>query len=908
MRRTGAEKLSKLTKLSRWRYAIIVPVAVLVLAIVLGPVLIRTSPFLGVRQQIAAAMLADMFERDVQVQGDVDIALGSIVVMRIDGAKIGSRIDYASGFNEYVDHVELAFGLMNAITGEFKTSSFTMEGLNLEVGAAAKGRSSTGEDEFRRARLKALAETPVRFLTNPVARNMMLKDLSIMFRDADAGWNEKLVVAEASSRVSTDDRRILLEGRGAVNDVPMSLVGSFPDPQAGGNASGTFMVGLEVAGASSTVAGQIDLSGEIATIDADFDGAASLVSKLFEMFGIEAEFEGRSSTKAKLAGPLDKIGASEIAFALDIADGYEIDIRGRIDNLTEMQGLNLEVEGTAPEKPPVRPEDATFLDLDVTGFRGVVAGNVGSVNLDQLIIFSTSASAEFNNIGPISVTRVVKTGDGELSVEGIHVLNGPPERRTLDLKGSVRDVLSLDGITLGGSFDLPAASALSLEGAGAEAALGRLAGKMVLKGANGDFALESFEAQVQGSDLLQLTLRHVDKGESQLDEVAVNAELEISDLTSFAAALDQTIDKVGSVAFDGEISVSEIAPSILGVLRIDKTQMDVELRGSLDKGAPRLNGSVTSKRLHLDDLRGFVDVLRIGSKQDVDRIDIDDKFVDALRARIDIDFARIAGGGTGGKSAGQISGIVDYQDGVIALDPLKMRYLNGTITAKSRTDTRKAPLSHRVEGKLSRIRIGSLLNQLRAPRLFSGSLNLSYKLTLRGEDFAKALKTASGSVSGSVWGGTVETGLLDLTGLNLITWLGTSSKAAGRAKIVCAVMPFQFKNGRGATRSMIIETDYVQALGAGSVDFAKNRINISFQPRPKVKQVVDTVSPFTVVGPLNRPNIKLNKGGKVGRAVGETLTLPLNVLGALFIGKQKKSPKHKPCVVQRKAPPKKKKR
>ncbi len=427
-------------------------------------------------------------------------------------------------------------------------------------------------------------------------------------------------------------------------------------------------------------------------------------------------------------------------------------------------------------------------------------------------------------------------------------------------------------------------------------ALGRMAGILSIAAAEGDFIIETFQGEIKESDLMQLTFRLVDREAARLKDVALQAELIIRDLTAFAAALNQEVGKVGAVSFSGEFSLSELAPSLLGSVTVDTTQMDVDLRGSLEDGVPRVDGSLKSKTLHLDDIRGLIGLMQIGSTQDIDEIDVSDKLEEAIRARIDLDLEGIAGGDAATKNARQIKGTIEYRDGSLLLDPLTVNYLSGTVITSFHTDMRKSPLSHRIKGRVSKLQMGELLREMQVPQMISGSLTLDYDLAMSGNSVSDALKTTSGSISGSIWGGFLETDLLDLSGLNLITWLGTSSKAKGRAQLVCARLPIQFNNGRGSTRSFIIETKYVQAIGAGSVDLRKNRVNLSFQPRPKVKQVINIVSPFSVVGPLGSPAVKLEKGGVAGRAVAETLALPLNVLGGIFAGKPRQAPGHRACV------------
>ena len=39
------------------------------------------------------------------------------------------------------------------------------------------------------------------------------------------------------------------------------------------------------------------------------------------------------------------------------------------------------------------------------------------------------------------------------------------------------------------------------------------------------------------------------------------------------------------------------------------------------------------------------------------------------------------------------------------------------------------------------------------------------------------------------------------------------------ATLVCVIAPFTFKNGRGTTRGLVLETANVQVVGVGAIDF-----------------------------------------------------------------------------------------
>lgn len=70
-----------------------------------------------------------------------------------------------------------------------------------------------------------------------------------------------------------------------------------------------------------------------------------------------------------------------------------------------------------------------------------------------------------------------------------------------------------------------------------------------------------------------------------------------------------------------------------------------------------------------------------------------------------------------------------------------------------------------------------------------------------------------------------------------------------------------------------------------------------FAPRPKHDYLVGRVGPVHVRGPLSDPEVKLADGAVAAKVLGETLGLPLHLLGSLVGANGQPLPNHEPCVV-----------
>ena len=198
--------------------------------------------------------------------------------------------------------------------------------------------------------------------------------------------------------------------------------------------------------------------------------------------------------------------------------------------------------------------------------------------------------------------------------------------------------------------------------------------------------------------------------------------------------------------------------------------------------------------------------------------------------------------------------------------------------------------------------MGRLLGQLGLRAPISGTVYVSTDIQVWGESPESWIKTMSGKLTMSLWGGRVPGRLLDLTGLNLVSWLAAKDSKSDSTKLVCVVVPVRLKQGVANGRSMIIETENVQIAGGGTINFRNGGLKLAFMPRAKKQQLIEIVTPFRITGTFNNPKVHM-EGGKGGRAFAEVVALPFNLFGQIFTGNKPKSKKEKPCVLPKNTRP-----
>ena len=238
-----------------------------------------------------------------------------------------------------------------------------------------------------------------------------------------------------------------------------------------------------------------------------------------------------------------------------------------------------------------------------------------------------------------------------------------------------------------------------------------------------------------------------------------------------------------------------------------------------------------------------------------------------------------------------------------SLSEFTLEYLGGVIGGNITGNFQNDIPAYAAKVRVKKWRMGRLLGELGLRAPISGTVYLNVDLQAEGETPGSWVKTMSGKLTASLWGGRVPGRLLDLTGLNLVSWLAAKDSKSDSTKLVCVIVPVRLKQGVANGRSMIIETENVQIAGGGTINFRNGGLELAFMPRPKKQQLIDIVTPFRINGTFSNPKLHL-EGGKGGRVFAEALSLPFNLVGQLFTGNKPKSKKEKPCVLPKNTRPK----
>jgi len=864
-----------------------------------GFLALNTGLFMPLRQSAAERLLAATLESPVRVDGPVDIGFSETLEVRVKDVWLLPRRGDGKNRTTTFKSIELEIPYAAVTGGSPQLTGLGLNGSAFELGPDVAASDETGRAEgFVAQREPVLATLPGALLTSGVAENLRLSDIALTYTDEAAGWNETLEIVELTLLKPRDKLQIAVSGHARLNGSEVILSGGVDGREAGADNSRRHLrLDLRLDGLNAVVEGNLSVSSPVAALDATVESRSASLGTLLKTIAVAGPLDGKAGLKGKLTGPLDTLALSQLEAFLETAAGDRADLTGSIANLNAGKGLDVALKARLAPLPGDSAAPDDLLRFEVTGFDGRLSGGPETFSIEDAHVQTSLAVLKLGNAGPISVDRVVRNADDTVGLEGVRILHGPEDGPAfLELTGNVKDAIAFSGISFSGNLRVPVSEMIGFQGSDGKA-LGVLKGTLSVSDRSGSLSLDDLSAGLTETDLIALKLDLGIMDFRRISDITLKTRLDVPDFRKLAEAVGaEGPAKSLPFRFDGNLDVKEKTLAFRGEARSGPSPVRVNLSLGEDSAGGKtgtagylLTGSLVSDNLDPSDFAGIVSLAGRVKPKGESKVDLEPGTLETFRASVDLDVKKLV---ASGQQAGNAKGHLAYVEKVATLAPLELVYLGGRIEGDFTADFSATPAHLGAKGRVEKWRLGKLLAEIGHPVPFSSTLYLSFDLKSLAVRRPKLLKSLSGRVAASLWGGTIPTRLLDLSGLNLVRWLfsGGNNK---QAEFVCAVLPFSFHDGMAASRSVILETKNVQIVGNGSVNLRTDALDFHFQPRPLRPQLVDIVSPFTVIGTMKDPKVRAD-APLPARAAKELVTLPLNLAGEIL---DRKAPLHKekPC-------------
>lgn len=402
-------------------------------------------------------------------------------------------------------------------------------------------------------------------------------------------------------------------------------------------------------------------------------------------------------------------------------------------------------------------------------------------------------------------------------------------------------------------------------------ARGNVASLATLDGANVSF-------QLQGPNLAQL-YKLVGMVLPDTPRYTVAGELSKQGETWHVRKIDGELgrsDIAGDLAFDR----SGRLPLLTGELQsrmLDFTDLapliglDDDRRGTeAKKQAPKPQAVVTAGGKKIKEPKDPNRKVLPAAPLDVSRLK-------SMNANVRINAARIVN--AKGMPLDRMAVHVHLKDGLLVLDPLDLGVAGGQLAGTMRIDANARPVAvqTRLDGR--GLELQRLLPQTESARSSFGKLQAQIDLTSRGGSVAQMLASSNGNLALLMGQGQISNILLEIAGLDggeIVKFLLGGDR---RVEVRCAATAFSVENGLMTSRVLLLDTTDTVFWGEGTINLARETMDIDMRPQPKDMSVLSLRSPLHIGGTFGAPEGGVDKSSLAGRGA---LAIALGAINPLL--------------------------
>ena len=222
------------------------------------------------------------------------------------------------------------------------------------------------------------------------------------------------------------------------------------------------------------------------------------------------------------------------------------------------------------------------------------------------------------------------------------------------------------------------------------------------------------------------------------------------------------------------------------------------------------------------------------------------------------------------------------KDAVLTLDPLTMEFAGGQVKAAVLLDGRQPAIQARARVRVNKVRVAELFPAVPLNKTSIGELHGDFDLKGTGNSVARMLGSANGRIGLVVDGGEVSRLMMEQAGLHIWEMLALSVTGDKQIKLRCAVADFTLKNGTAQVDALVLDTAVTTLNGTGSINLAQETLDLTLNQKTKDTSPLALRSPIHIRGSLARPQVGVDKGQVVARALGAVVLGLVNPLLALL--------------------------
>jgi AsmA family protein len=892
---------------------------------------VSSSLLAGPRGDLTARILSSKLGRDVEITGGVVVSLGSALHVRARDVSVPSQtmddIELAR-----VGQVEFNVTLRDLIAGRIAPFGIQVADASAILVIDSDAQNSWGMSADKSASDTKPATSDGAELAGLLAgQEIRLTNSNVTYKDARTGLDIDLALTSLALSQKDQSAPLVFQGTGAVNGQDMTLNGSFPREQP-------FKATLDFDQMNIALSGGPDQGGYAAGFSTAITVEIGELGQLLDVLKLQRTLSGTGQVSAVLKVADGVVSVWDVDVRAALYSGQSLEVTGELGDVTNPYDVTLDTIIRLYSEAGMPPAIKSRRELKLTGIEMGLAAQPDGDPTRRMVIETNGFVLDTGGVGlpPISVSEISRTPDGLLRVGEAVLRIGPPDAPFLVLEGAIEDALRLEGIDLGGTLSFPAALIFGTEAFQTSKVLGGVTGGFRLRGSGTELGLTDLIAVSEGSDLWHLNVTGSIGNTLSFSDADLEITADIPSGVDLLTALGLDPVDTGIIKLSTNVSSDGTKWLYDANISVAQSQLNVDLDLDFDDQTPSIRGQISSDLIRVQQIRDIIaaslELAKIDDQEAADTPDTGDGkrteplvldkptpdnaqsdsadgkrteplilakpgeddpataanprtrgpfrdvtlrpfgravLLSGLEVDVAIDLRKIEGE----KGSSSLKSDLRMKDEQALLGPLEFEYGGGYVDFSAALDVKKAPDMLQLSGSTGGWDFGTLLQELKIKKRASGVMGGSFDVSGKHASFKDFLATVTGAATVSMRNGSIDSQLLDLAGLGIIPWLFTKDRGP-TAPIVCVQAPLTITKGRISTKQSVLETDQVQIVLFGNVDLNRKTLDISGQPRRIGKPLSRSPWPFTAVGPMAKPKIKVKSGPRRLRRADGATTMP----------------------------------
>ena len=637
------------------------------------------------------------------------------------------------------------------------------------------------------------------------------------------------------------------------------------------------------------------------------------------------EIGGESDLLLRATGRVAKVSNLK-ALSLSDVQGIELIVTAQADNLVKLSSI-LEME--------LPPHLALTGRLVASGDGSNIAINDGTLQLSgsdleasldgisaklavgsdkPLSNFRAMALAELSDTSALSqytdkeilvlgaaraTASILQRGDSFIAEDIQGQITG--EKALFKTSGQIASLFPFSGLSLTNEFhSIGTREVLTglLPSFSHSKSLGQLSGSFQLADTDGQWHIRELRISNQANPLLQFNIKGDINNVTGLRSGNVDANLVIKDI-----ALLESLTNLRMRAVESQLSVTSTpealqltSTSSIGDTLLNADATIVQNGNAIEK----LTFKLVAPRLNLVDLGLQADDNSGDGYNPSEQLDNDSPSNDLLALfrtlpdypiDITVDINGISGINTDIES---LDAKLTGSTGRFTLRKLTVDYDNALGELVGVVDLNESPAAVSLAGRAVALPMTNLTRDLGIDIDIEGTLSFLGGLTARGNSLTELATTVDGSMALAMDNGIIEGAAYDVLATDFLAWMYSGAALSNSTYIDCALIAFDLNQSVATSRTLFVESQNMVATGTAKVDFVRNKIDLTFTPRSKLR-LLQVPASVSLKGDLFKPRITTSPVAAAADAYAEAISIIPKLTFKIFGIKRNSKEKVNPC-------------